>query len=444
MDTMERYKIQHSIKDVIDILDSAPIRPDMIAETNLVQLTNRIPIAHLAIERGLKALITNAAAAPEPTHALNRLYRDLRHCDRASAEYLTRAFEDAVEFYGYNVNEKGRGHFRSINAYLDKVGTEDTFETLRYWAIGESGKGQSPWRYISPSIHRELLCALWCVFFPSRRDIVSERVERKVSEALFHPRITVRGAGDTAKELSIRWYLDWLFKEHRTRRSALEEAIQHNLNIKDDEFVSQWLRDAYNKLRESDDPAVQYCIRTLTYLPKGSQKRNPDAVPEVEWIDDRQTHGAIATPAGTPLGFIEKYADGGWGITPMEDGFVRVTEITKSISVAKRYLVTRLTRRVAVTVDDTTRQLRIVSSRDFFLQKPVWGDDVYKTLTYDLEFWDEKHGLCQGDTIWVELQLERHDGFTHVLEGEVAEVEKQNVSITGISFLTSGEFTESQ
>ena len=70
MDTIERYKIQQSIKDVIDILDSAPIRPDMVDETNLVQLTNRIPIAHLAIERGLKALITETGSTAEHTHAL--------------------------------------------------------------------------------------------------------------------------------------------------------------------------------------------------------------------------------------------------------------------------------------------------------------------------------------------------------------------------------------
>ena len=37
MDTMERYKIQASIKDVIAILDSVPIRRDLIPEANVVQ-----------------------------------------------------------------------------------------------------------------------------------------------------------------------------------------------------------------------------------------------------------------------------------------------------------------------------------------------------------------------------------------------------------------------
>ena len=150
MDTMERYKIRASIKDVIAILDSAPIHRDLIPEANLVQLTNRAPIAHLAIERGLKALINEAGGSVEETHGLHRLYRDLKGRDQESGDYLAMAFQDSVGFYGYNVNAKGFGQFRSLDDYLSRVGTEKAFEALRYWAIGETGKGESPMPYISP------------------------------------------------------------------------------------------------------------------------------------------------------------------------------------------------------------------------------------------------------------------------------------------------------
>ena len=196
--------------------------------------------------------------------------------------------------------------------------------------------------------------------------MVSERVEREVSNALFHPGITVRGSGDTAKEQSIRWYMNWLFKDHDTRCSALEEAVQHGLNIKDDGFVSQWLQDAYNELRESADPAVQYFIGTLFYLPKGSQRRSPDAIPEVEWLTETQTRAVVETPAGTALGFIQKYPDGGWGIMPMEEGVAWETATAWSVSDAKSYLVNRLTKRVTVTGDGTAKPMRIVSSHDYF------------------------------------------------------------------------------
>ena len=113
MDTMDEYKIQASIDDVINILDSAPIKLDLIEELNIVQLANRILIAHLAIERGLKALIKQRKQCVWG-HSLAKLYKDLRECNSEYADYLSEAFRSAVEFYGYNVNYRGFGHFRSV------------------------------------------------------------------------------------------------------------------------------------------------------------------------------------------------------------------------------------------------------------------------------------------------------------------------------------------
>ena len=109
---------------MIGILDSAPIHRDLIPETTIVQLTNRVPIAHLAMERGLKALIADVGGTTDPIHSLNKLYRDLRKYDKDSADFLAEAFEDVVSSFGYNVNVKGFGHFRSLGDYLSKVGTE--------------------------------------------------------------------------------------------------------------------------------------------------------------------------------------------------------------------------------------------------------------------------------------------------------------------------------
>ena len=144
MDTMERYKIQQSIKDVINILDSVPIYRDLIPETTIVQLTNRVPIAHIALERGLKALISDAGGVQERVHSLNWLHGELGRCDSDAAVFLAKAFENAVNFFGYNVNTKGFRHFRSLEDYLSKTGTENAFDKLRYWALGESSKGENP------------------------------------------------------------------------------------------------------------------------------------------------------------------------------------------------------------------------------------------------------------------------------------------------------------
>ena len=430
MDDIDRYKIEVSIKDVIIILDSAPIYRDLVPETNDVQLTNRVPIAHLAIERGLKALIVEAGGPAERTHGLDELYQDLKQHNQESAGYLATAFEDAVSFFGYNVNIKGFKQFCSLDDYLSKVGNEKAFEALRYWAIGETSKGESPISYISPPIHRELLCALWCLFLPSRRETVSERVEQEVAYAMFEGRQQIHyNADDTSKKQTIYWYRDWLVRDHTTRRGALKEAVRQNFVIKDDdEFVSQTLRDTYTDLQQSEDPAVQYFVRTLTYLPKGSQLPNSDAVPEVQWYNQDQTRGVVITPAGTRLGVIEKYPDGAWGIIPREDGLIQASDIAEAIADAKHYLVNRLTRQVTVNVNGKLKQLRIVSQRDFF---PRTQDAECSAETYELEFWNGEHALQPGEVISIELRPKGSRGYASVLEGTVITVAEQKVSIAG-------------
>ena len=123
---------------------------------------------------------------------------------------------------------------------------------------------------------------MWCLFLPRVRETVSQRVEREVAEATFRRIHLYDGSDDEGKEYSVRQYKNWLLKEHHTCCSALEEAVKQGFTIKEgDEFVSQTLREAYNDLRQSKDPAVQYYIRKLSYLPKGSQWRNPKATPRM-------------------------------------------------------------------------------------------------------------------------------------------------------------------
>ncbi|MCY3801759.1 MAG: hypothetical protein OXG46_09280 [Chloroflexi bacterium] len=453
MDTMDRYKIHESIKDVISILDCSPIRPDLVAETIIVQLTNRAPIAHLAIERGIKVLINEAGGSAENEHGLHRLYRALRECDEKSAEYLATAFDDAVGFFRYNVNKRGFKQFRSFDDYLTKAGTDRAFEALRYWAIGESSKGASPISHISLAIHRELLRAVWCLFFPSRRETVSSRVEGEIANAMFYRREIYWSPDDISMKQSVDWYWNWLFKEHRTRRSALEEAVDRQFIIKDnDEFVRKTLRDAYADLQQSKDPAVRYFLGTLTYLPKGSQRRIPDAIPEVEWFDDVNTRGLVVTPGGTELGLIERYADGGWGIMPAREGLAQ--QVAEVQADAKAYLVGHLTKPVRVTVDGESKRLRIVTDGDRFpapvgTSDHVWTTDAdisslsFDIPTYKLEFWDANHDLSSGVAVSVELEADGGRRFVSILQGEITAVEKHEVSITGMTTVARSSTSES-
>ena len=420
MDTMERHKIRGAIRDVIASLDAAPIQPDLIHEVNAVQLTNRASTAHLAIEIGLKALIRQAGEEPKDGHFLNKLYQVLKTCDAKSAQFLSQAFEDAVKFFGYNIKALGWGYFRSLEDYLAKVGTKNAYEEYRYWATGEPDITDVAIQHISLPIHRELLCALEGLFFSSRRESVSDRVEGEISNAMFGRRHISYGDEEEQKERSVKWYMNWLFRVHTTRRSALKEAVHRGFMIKDgDEFVRQTLRDAFDDLRQSRDPAVRHYVRTLTYLPKGSQPRHPDAIPIVEWLGQGQIRCMVSTPAGNCLGFIDKQADGAWAI----DGLKLAMQCAESLADAKNYLVNGLTRQVTVTVNADLKRLRIVNSEDFFLpalQPPQM-----------LEFWNSDHGLRSGDEVKAELQTDENLRFVSVLEGTVVEVAGEKVSIEG-------------
>ena len=434
---MKQYKIEESIRDVIRILDLAPIQVDMIGEKNLAQLTNRVPIAHLAIERGLKALISQGGGSTECTHSLHKLYLDLGKCDHESADYLSVAFNDAVKFFGYNTNAKGVNQFRTLNDYFSKVGGKKAFDELRYWAIGQSSNSDSPIPYISLRIHRELLCALEDIFLSGFCTTVSGRVEHEVDEAITLPTRLYYGVGDIQRESSIKWYINWLGK-HDTRRSALEESVRKNFVVRvDDDIVGQILRDSYDELKASEDPAVRYYLYTLTYLPIGSQRRNPDAVPIVEWLAQDETRCRVLTPADRSLGYVDRQADGAWAISPLESGPFGVSAVAWALADAKCYLVNRLTRQVTVAIRGEDKQLRIVSEKDFF-PSTVGTAEFQDAADWDsngsihgLEFWDAEHGLCPEDTVGVNIQMQKHPGTVAVLEGTVAKVENQKVWIRG-------------
>ena len=440
MNRMERYKIEGSIKDVIAILDSAPMQPDMVPEVNLVQLTNRVPIAHLAIERGLKALIAESGAKREDVHSLNTLYRDLQRCNEVVARFLGESFDDAVEFFGINVNASGRGHFRSLHDYLSKAGTDIAFDALRYWVIDHPDNRHNPIPYIFVPIHRELLCALACLFGPGRKETVSQRVEDRVWHSMFNGRDMSYTNIDTHKKRSVHAYQAWLINQKKPASSILKDAARTDFNGLNDEFITQTLRMAHQELNESKDPAVRYFALRITYLTKGSQRRNPNVVPEVQWFNDNETHGMVATSARTELGYVEKYADGGWGITPSESGLVRVTDVAEKVADAKHYLVNRLTHPVDVIVNGERKSLRIVGEARhlfFSVSDAEWTTDCSQIdleKEYELEFWDNTHGLVSGDQIVVKLRRHEFPGLIDILEGKVHSIQGHEVTIKGSSY----------
>ena len=448
MDIMEKYRIKESIKDAIVILDSAPMHYDLSPDTNAVRLTNRAPIAHLAIERGLKSLINESGGCADQIHDLNKLYGDLSGLNKSASEYLAGAFDDAVSFFGYNVKVKGLKHFGSINEYLSKVGTRRSFKIFRYWAIGESADGESPIDYISLTIHRELLCALWILFSTGRRRTVSGRVENIISRAMFDGRRLDHNANDSSKKDAIDSYETWLFTENCSWMGALRKAVAQNFKIIESEFVENMLRDIYKNLQQSNDPAVRYYVHTLTYLPRGSQRRLPDARPRMEWYGSGHIRGMVKSAGGTWLGFIEKRADGSWSIDPVHDDPAYRIEIALALADAKNRLVDLSTRRATCVVNGEKRRLRICIHERSFAKANLGvlgstdADRIAGNDVYELEFWNDEHGLASSDEIALGVVWDDGEQWASVLKGSIVKVLGAKVVVAGSDMWTSASRIE--
>ena len=422
MDELEDYKIPESIEDAIDILDSTPVRPDLVEGFVFVQLANRLPLAHLAIERGLKELIIRASINFDPIHDLKKHYEKLQECDSASADFLARAFQDAVNFYGYNTKREGFKHYQSLIVYFSKTGTKEVFEVLRYWPIGEVSQSGNPFHDISPQIQRELLRAILLLFRPLRDEngfdcweTVSERVRDDVSRTMLAS-ATIANSDSKEKQNAAAVYRDWLMS-HTSAHSALAAAIKQKFVIsKECERANQLLLDTYKKIQQSKDPAVLYYLSTLNYLPEGSQQRQPDAIAEINWWHKNRFHGSIITPAKGILGLVHNLPNNAWMI---ESHLDNTRKIAWKLGDAMAYLVNHCTRRVEITAKGQSERLRIITHRN----------DLYPNEL--LTFWDLNHGLSDGDPISVMMLKEANRNVKYVLKGTVEEVRAQTVRISG-------------
>ena len=121
---MHDYIIRISMDDVIRILESAPVRPDMVSEITIAQIMNRAPMAHLSIERALKFLLRkhgiNIEDRRNKHHNLRKHLETLRHCDADTAMYLDHAFNAATSFYNLNANRPELKHLRSLEPLTER------------------------------------------------------------------------------------------------------------------------------------------------------------------------------------------------------------------------------------------------------------------------------------------------------------------------------------
>ena len=430
---IKRTVMQHSVTDAIRVLENNPVQPDMVAELTIAQVMNRVSTAHLSIERTMKFLITEAGGPLVKDHDLPSRLNELRQNEPASAEFLEEAFIAAVQHYRYNANARHMKHLQSLETYLNATGSDKDFQDIRYWELSQS-TDEIIVRQIYLSLHLELLHAVRELLMPSGRtkETVSLRVERALQTAM-RPR-NLAYAPSTDRELSVKLYLEWM-SGFESDREAITKALREGA-APEDEFTLEILRKAHQELTNSTDPAVKYFAEILTVLPK--QPR--DAVPCVEWLgpETYQT-GEVSTPGGDHLGFIYRRPDGLWNIEPGRDGQVMVSDIAQTQTDARCFLASILSRPTQTIVNGNETNLRIVGE-EYDLFNRNYGQvarrdeetDSSPYPTHEVDFWDNEHGIKEGDNVKIEVPSKEFADIADVLEGTVTGVAGQKVFISGI------------
>ena len=418
MENHERHFVRQSVQDVIRILHDAPVRPDMIPQITIVQVMNRIPIAHLSIERALKFLITESGGNFEEKHDLPSRFEELKLHNTEAAGFLEESFQDAVQHYRYNTKAPNMGYLKTLTEYLKATGSNTAFQNMRYWELKQS-LNEPVLRKILLPLHVELLHAVReLLLIPNRpMNKTTDRVERTVRDALG------RYARGTSTKESSDSYKEWL-KGHRNFREAMAAAVKDDFKIGDAYAEDNW-RKAYLELTKSSDPAVWYFANTLDVLPR--QPR--DVVPEVDWLGpEKERHGEVSTPGGTNLGFIDRGADGVWYITPSRDGLVRVSAKAQSQTDARCCLATLMTKRATINTNSGEKEVRIVGE-----EFDIFGRDYNTDKMHSVTFWDENHGLQEGQEITIKTQIREPEGTAiQVLEGTITGIAGSEISISGV------------
>ena len=435
MSDPRRFIIRHSVEDVLGILEREPVQRDLFPEITAVQLLNRVSLAHLSIERAIKFLITEAGGSLVPNHHLGHQYRELLQRDRTSAEGLQQVFEAAIEYYRYNPNAPGMTHLKTLEGYLATAGSGRAFRDMRYWELTQS-RDEILLQQLYLSVHMELLHGISQILIAPDRPVqtVADRVEFAVRDAMWPAARMAYGLG-TPGERSVRSYMEW-HARFSTCRDALAVAVGAQFDI-GDAFMRETVSSAYQLLLRASDPAVSYYVNTLDILPR--QQR--DVIPCVEWRrPDPEREGLVSTPAGTPLGIIERGADGIWYITPLSDSVVRASAKASTQTDARCYLATLLTREARIMVGSDERHLRIVGRAHNWFWRDSGAilsgrESDEKTSTHRITFWNQDHGIDIGDNVLVEVQSIEQGPFTRRIEGTATEVAEHEVYLSGFAML---------
>lgn len=415
VENMKEYLV-YSILDVVRRRMATTAGTDIAPDYRYAQLATQMQSGHWAFEVGLKTLIENSQGEYKRTHDLPKLYSKLRGVNPQAFDDLDKVYRDTVNFYRLNDLEE------DLSGYLARVGKEKVFERLRYAALDQPAVA---FRDVPLSeVYFELLAVLKDYEKLGLRPfhLPSLRIDQQVVDVLTG---AMTSAPDEFERRKDAW--TWLCNKVKSDSMAWRDLLLHarrrdfRLEEAQSDRVEVLLRGAYETLtgreQNSDvhvDPALNYYLRRIAYVPRGSEQTRGTPRPSLSDESDDVTFGQISSPSGKYLGSVSKLPDGAWVVDP--PNAQRLTFEMKGDAVL--YVARAQTRILRVHLGEGKRQdVRIVHDKDYIEWPTVAvGDDWQPPAGPDdatLVFWDE----CPfevGDSLEAAL-LPFDDDFRSVL-----------------------------
>ena len=409
MITMDEVKkTGMAINLVTEIIDKdAPKGQDWSPEYDYGMRAPFYILAHSGIENGLKALIRRKEGEHPQGHTLRKLFRRLKGRDSKNAKLLEDAFTDIVNFYNIDLGQLES--CQSLDAYFKEYGSEDRFETYRYWALENKDL-----EHVPLFIQRELLVFLGRLCQLGKSSFTSERVESIVNaknlnviQAHINP---CRQCKEDNKNILLKPELDHSLKSLDKISCRLMEAYNRNFENDDNECADSLTRALFEELKNSDDPAVEYYFNRLTDLPAGSVSPLSDVELEVD------EHGVVKVRNGARLGLVYQTIDSVWCIQNNEN---RAIKYAKTKTDAINWLATECTELVQVSLDGgPLKSMRIMSRPSLF--NPDWNDS---RVGYKMMLLKDEHGLAVGQHI----KVRRGPQYAEVLDGIICKISGREV-----------------
>ena len=257
---------QDSVWDIIRMIQLAPVQSDLVPDVVINQVLNRIPLAHLTIEKSLKYRIQHAGGKIIRGHGLHTQLDLLRESAQNDAEFLDQAFDRAVSYYDIDATTPINRHYSSLHAYLKATGREKHFAEMRYWSLDQQYDQELIPR-IHLLIHVEILYAAYSVFFSQTvlRYTLPDRVDEAIKDALA-PESNFAYIPGTSRETDFTVYRQWI-QRHDSYEEIIQDAIRCNFET-GHFYTNETMRNAVDRLCASTDFAVQHLLQKFSPAPE--------------------------------------------------------------------------------------------------------------------------------------------------------------------------------